>query len=341
MKKSLMSFIAILFYSITVHAQLPYIFSVSSQTYTPLSTSSTANAGAVWDGSSFYNFVAATGFTYLMDTCTNNYFCLGDVTNLEGDSVYNTSKTYRSFFMLLDADLVDRGFISGTSVSPLKYEIDGSAGHRIFKAEVANAGFYGESVISGTLNDYVNFQVWIYEDSGTVEFRYGPSSVTKPADYFYHGSGPEFAFFKDMDRTDNAVAYYLEGNPSSPTLKRVPISMGVGTISYNTLNSWPANGTVYRFGPGSTPDSASNVDNIENAGIKVYPTICKDKITIENKTPKNTIYTVTSATGNSTSISGEIRNNIENIDLGRLAAGTYVLQLKINGKAYTKKFVKL
>jgi hypothetical protein len=80
-----------------------------------------------------------------------------------------------------EADLIDRGELTGISQSPISYKMEGNAGSRILKIEWKNAGFVGEIGELGTLNDYVNFQVWLFEGSNDVEMHYGPNMVLNPA----------------------------------------------------------------------------------------------------------------------------------------------------------------
>jgi hypothetical protein len=57
------------------------------------------------------------------------------------------------------SSLIDRGFGSGNSQSPLSYQVTGNSGDQIFKIQWENAGFLNEYDALGTLNDYINFQI--------------------------------------------------------------------------------------------------------------------------------------------------------------------------------------
>lgn len=87
----------------------------------------------------------------------------------------STDNPIRSM-MPYEADMTDRGFNnSSAAVSPISYLTTGVAGSRIGKIEFRNAGFYNDI----TTNDFINFQIWLYESTNIIEYRYGASNVTK------------------------------------------------------------------------------------------------------------------------------------------------------------------
>src|SRR5688500_8504917 len=63
----------------------------------------------------------------------------------------------------------------GPNLSPILMEVAGSPGSRIMKLEWRNAGFYEDTSIGFT--NFVNFQIWIHEISGNIEYHYGASYV--------------------------------------------------------------------------------------------------------------------------------------------------------------------
>ena len=85
-------------------------------------------------------------------------------------------------------DLCDRAFNPNTDnegdpggISPISYTTTGIAGSRICKIQVSNAGFYGENNQNGTSVSFINYQLWLYETTNDIEFRYGSVSIQTPS----------------------------------------------------------------------------------------------------------------------------------------------------------------
>ncbi len=135
-----------------------------------------------------------------------------------------------------EMDMIDRGEILGESQSPLSYKLEGTVGSRIFKLEWNNAGSYSE-FFEGTQNMYINLQLWLYEGSNTIEFRFGDSFVDDP-DLFYAGEGT-FMGLTDFDENAEVLsnAHFFSGLIDMPVLSAADV----------TIEGTPASGTVYRL----------------------------------------------------------------------------------------------
>lgn len=220
-------------------------------------------------------------------------------------------------------------------MSPIRYTVSGSAGSRIFKMEIANAGFWDEWDIYSTNNDSVNFQIWYYETSNIVELRFGPSHISHVTDYFMLGSGPVIGFMKNIDASTGSIdnLYYLDGSAAAPVLDSTSSLFSIS----GGLSSYPANGTVYRFTPPSTGVGAIAK---ELEGVKVLNTVCTDYVKVANKNANNTSYTVTAMNGTNTNLNGTLQHGTNNIDLSALPAGVYILQCKNSDGAMQQRIVK-
>lgn len=124
----------------------------------------------------------------------------------------------------------------GNNKSPISFVVQGTSPNRILKIQYMNAGFAGDAP---AYTDSMNLQVWIYETSYVLEFRYGPNSV-KPSSYLGE-TGAYVDIADPFGIQSNFIA--LEGNPASPTVRTTNIALQV------PLNGTPANGTIYRFTP--------------------------------------------------------------------------------------------
>lgn len=234
-------------------AQFRYHYRQASSPYVPLTGGISANGTTIWDDE---DYSITMPFSWKLDSTTVmtklEFFQSGifnpTIVNQTADISNQTG------FLLCDADLVDRGSLAGTgSRSPIRYQTTGTAPRRIFKFELANAGFLAEADIYSTLNDSVNMQLWIYETTNVVEIRFGQSKVSNPSDYFEFssGTGPGIAHFKNVDfqnGSSGAIYYVTDGSASTTvidTLLFPPTSLPSG------LSTWPADGTVFRFIPKS------------------------------------------------------------------------------------------
>lgn len=222
-------------------AQFRYTFKDTVGTYTALAGASSINGTTIWDDDVF---TAPMPFTWRIDSVlSTNTFSL----NLEIPAVVHdpNSDTVNGFLLSL-ADFVDRGNISGSaSLSPIRYLTAGTSPNRIFKVEIANAGFYEEESNYSTLNDSVSFQFWVYEGSNVVELHFGPSRITHFNDYFQVGS--LFGYVKNIDETapsPNGPIYHLTGATSTTVLDTTFLPNFPQGLDY-----WPASGRVFRFTP--------------------------------------------------------------------------------------------
>jgi len=244
MRKHVFIITLLVFGFMSAQAQFRYAFSSNSATYTPLTGTTSLNGSLVWDEE---NLSAPMPFNWALDSS----IILHDFElALSFPGVLNDTNavTDVSGLIIGDMDIADRGALSTSlpSMSPIRYTTTGTSPNRIFKMEIANGGFYNEFSYS-TNNDSFYLQIWIYETSNIIEYRYGPSHVTYPGDYFYFSGGPLVGFVQHADFNSQATGnfYYLVNNTTAPGID----SASFPNFPSNALNNWPANGTVYRFTP--------------------------------------------------------------------------------------------
>lgn len=286
-----------------------YSFSKTTGTYADLTNANSINNGQLWDdpvGS------VPIGFTFklydlMLDTV---YFGmgLGGLVSSAIDANFEADYAIIPF----ETDLIDRGEFSGISQSPISYKLEGNAGNRVLKIEWKNAGFVGEIGALGTLNDYVNFQVWFFEGSNDIEMHYGPNMVSNPV-INYEGETGAFVGISDKDLLN---PYLLSGSPDNPELS--------DTLA--CLDGTPANGTIYRF---SNLTAGNDNDQPEKVQFKIFPN------------PVHQVATVRISQGSLNHAElrfydtfGRIVKTIRNIqtneffvDCSDLARGVYVYQL--------------
>lgn len=309
----------------TVQAQMPYKLTVQNQAYTPLTGATLVNGTTAWTDSTSY--VVPLGFNFKMGTKTINKLNLMEMSGISTDTTGTVA-----VFNFLGASIVDRGIVGGTSKSPIRYTVSGATGSRIFKLEMFNVGFTDEFNTHNTLNDSLNMQVWLYEGSDVMEIRYGSSKISYLSEYFVFG-GPLIGYTNSLKVEDQEFdkIYLLKGNPAAPTLDSATLSSG----SFPSLTGFPVSGTVYRFALKSTGIAAfAEADN-----IKVFPTVCTDKVNVTNKGTKEMVYQVLSLSG-SVLAKGTVLSGTNTIDVSMAPAGMYVLTLIDGESAASYKLIK-
>jgi hypothetical protein len=150
-------------------------------------------------------------------------------------------------------------FLKENGNSSISYQISGSefCHNRILKIQWKNLIPYCDSVNTG----YFNFQVWLYETTGIVEFHYGPHADTSKrislcTKYFND------LFYTKCLKTPKK-RYYISGPPCSPVCSKDYIG---------NIDSFPCDGMVYRFTP---------VHDTDLNKIIVFPIPFSNQITIQ------------------------------------------------------------
>lgn len=335
MKKILLSFSIVLIISQLVLAQSvdTYIFKVENgKSYTPLTTSTNLTSGFLWDEE---NYKVPLGFTADIGGKTTNHFSFSLGYGLTAAS--DTIGVINSF-IVYGADLIDRGILTSTPSSPVRYVVFGSAPKRIFKLEYFNAGFFQEFDNYHTNNDSVNFQVWLYETSNIVEFRYGTSKISHASEYF-DGAGAEaplIGYLKNFKSgtIDCDQLYHLRGIASAPNLDS---TTNISDI-IPTLSSPPVSGTVYRFIPKAIAASIGEIDITQQ--LKVYPTIATAELTIDYNSNEEAFAEVLNLSGQLIDKRIQVNKGRNEINVTGLPSGNYLIRVSNTEGNAVFKFVK-
>ncbi len=121
-----------------------------------------------------FRMVYELPFTFLFNQIS------GSIIDMYGPAYLNIVDTndfiteYATFYPYTTERLVDISDITGSSTfqSKLLRKIETVNGERIFKLEWRNIGFK-----NCTINDSLNMQLWIFENSNKVQFRFGESNM--------------------------------------------------------------------------------------------------------------------------------------------------------------------
>jgi hypothetical protein len=302
---------------------LPYSFSVLNEPYQPLTDTISVNAGEIWDDPEYFMPIGFTiqvideAWTQMLITAPGS-LVIGD---FSADSIH--------VLIPVLEDICDVGLSTGTSSSPISYKVDGTPGEQIFKLEWSNVGFYDEYAASNTNFNTFSFQLWLYEGTNVIEYRFGPSAV-KGSNLFQFG-GPMSAICEDFVNGQNNEwqnLWYTSGVPASPTIELMDISNFKSIVPLNDL---PPSGTVFHFGP-----LFVNQEEITAKGMKVFPTAADDEIWIQ--TPAHS-----DATAQLFDLGGKaiaqyrIQDGLQRIDVSQLPQGIYFIHIQGLG---VQKFIK-
>ncbi len=163
--------------------------------------------------------------------------------------------------------------------SPIQYQLEGEIGQRIFKLEFKNAGFY-----SGTRSDFIHFQVWLYESSNQIEFRYGLHQIEETAMIYEAIQGPSIGIGIWASNRQTFSFNGLKGAIKEPTGSD---GKNVYRTTYQCpfLNGTPAPNTVYKF-KANTPKSLMVNEKLNITFFKTYPNPFSSILNIEFKLAK-------------------------------------------------------
>lgn len=323
----------------TLTAQdFPFSFSVLQEDYADLPDPVSLDGGVTWDDPTVPFPIGFTFdlFGYRMDTLFLSGILLGgNLTNFPDELAVGT--VFGNF-----EDLIDRGYELNMNLSDLGYQLTGTAGNRILKIEWKNVGFYEEVAEDGTADNFINFQIWLYEGSNDLEFRFGPNDVPDPELVYLLSTGPLLGFVEFFD--DELEIYnnfwYLFGDPAAPQIGL--LADASEPPPNGALTGTPADGTVYRFSPVTT--SARDLP-ISQTKLEIWPNPTSGQInfTLPEADDPSESFQV-----NVTDMHGKLvlektisAGDTPGLQVGQLTAGTYVLRLQKNGHTFAlEKFVK-
>jgi hypothetical protein len=232
-----------------------------------------------------------------------------------------------------NGDLMARVDNMGNVLSSISYKVEGEAGNRIMKGQFKDVGFYNDD--EG--GSYVNFQFWLYELDGAIEFRYGPSNLTYPIEYLLDDeAGPFVGLLNgyNYDQEEFGDLYMLSGDPANPDYIYLD---GLEDEEFPpTLSGQPVDGTVYRFGP----EIINNLNRTpEILNIKVFPTITARSLNIEGIAFEEITYSIWDLSGKTLWKPSRLQGS--SIDVSGLNPGMYLIRFAENGQMFhSVKFIK-
>ena len=193
---------------------------------------------------------------------------------------FDTSAKY--FFIQSNGDLridndstlaiIDGAFTYLDSInaqSSVSYKIVGASGSKILKVQWKNM-----KVRVGQAGNYLNMQIWVYQQNGVVEIHYGPRSANN-ASGFNINTGPQVGMFlSGFAFTQCLEKLWVNGSPTSPVLD------SNANYVFKAMSGIPDAGTLYRF----TPRFLTGIKEPEGKlQFQSYPNPVKDVVYLERE----------------------------------------------------------
>ena len=179
-----------------------YSFSQSKESYKQLENAVSINAENLWSGFQTFSIPIGFNFHYMDSTFTS--------VSLEatGRVIFDEKHFYYAD-MFVVAGMQDKGTMN--SLSPLSYQLSGDQGDQILKIEINNATYKKD------LSSTINFQIWLYENNGTIELHMGPNSITNPEAALALGPFSGVFNVTSFSPTTFGYGYAIQGSPISPS----------------------------------------------------------------------------------------------------------------------------
>lgn len=209
----------------------------------------------------------------------------------------------------------------GQNISPILMEVVGAPGSQILIIEWRNAGFYEDT--SAMLTNVVNFQIWIHEISGNIEFHYGTSYVDLIS---YGGSSGPTIGIATADLTqpwDLFSGIYITGTTTSE----------IAGAAFNQMTGEPTDSTIYFF----TNLATVGINHIEKSMFTLYPNPASDYCTLRFENAGNSVM-VTDATGRIVMANTSVNSTTYTLDLSGYEGGLYFVTVTGTNGSSTRAF---
>ena len=310
-------------FSHSIFCQNSYELIILEEMYNPLEKSTLIDSSSYdyEDGWDDPEFSVPLGFTF---SFLGNEIESMDQIGL-GSLMFGMATSQAPLFcglMPVGFDLADRG-IAGEDPSLIRYQTTGNPGERVFAIEWFNAGLYEEIFESDTVPvSSLNFQIWLYENDHSIEFRYG--SMMYPAFHPAFDNQIITSIFLDYNfSSDEGDILTLSGHPAFCMLENINSADDLGIYSL----TYYVNAMVYRFEPTSIPFS---VDENNLVSYSIYPNPTSNKLTVDLVDLNGVNTTIKLYDSSSKLVFEKQTTSTLMIDVSGFAKGMYSLEISTN-----------
>jgi len=304
---------------VTVYSQAQsYTFEELSGDYSDLD-GSTIIQDANYEDDSFH-FIDLEGETIALYGLDFNF---GGITTFVIQALGNVRIDNDSSAILLDgARSLDMNILDETS--QLSYLIDGEPGTYVIKTEWRN-----HTMLTGTQGNFFNFQIWVYQETGVIEFRYGPRTgdntlgiTDENGPYVGIAYAPDnfFFYYEKLWLSGEIDDIHIEENP---------------TALFERMLGIPTEGTIYRF----TPTFLSTQDHFDKEELKdfaIAPNPATESIVIQGVPEPILKVDILDLQGK---VISQFSNSSQ-IDISALDSGIYIIRVETQSRQGVKRFVK-
>ncbi|WP_317899832.1 T9SS type A sorting domain-containing protein [Aurantibacillus circumpalustris] len=215
------------------------------------------------------------------------------------------------------------------ATSRISYATNGTAGSKILKVQYKNFKLsYGQG------GNFINTQIWYYQQTGVIELHYGPRS-TNNASGFNTSNGPNIGIFYSPDNFGSCYEkLWCNGSPGNLSLD------SAATLVFSAMSGVPDQGTVFKFTPKTTATvSTVSVNELSKAnGFELFPNPASTAVEIKGDfaSARLDVYDLTGKIVKQ--ISGIATNTIE-INISDLPEGFYNVAINNQKTRYFSKLV--
>ena len=271
-----------------------YSLTTSNVTYEELTGATDITGGQLWDDEIWQ---APIGFAVeLFDSTftTLNVNSNGYLFDTIGNAVIMIGMSR--------ADMVDGAFlIDFNSPIPVTYLTEGTEGTKVFKIEWKMANVWGADS-----TNVVNYQIWIYEETGNIEFHFGTGflgNMSTLSVQKYSGT----PYFED--------GISLIGDPVNPE---------TSTVINQKMDDYPSDGMVYTFVKGEPVPTA--IAENQEINLTLYPNPVSELLTVSCEEHGGAQWNIINSLGQKVK-TGKLSGNNTTISVNDMNHGYYLFQL--------------
>lgn len=225
---------------------------------------------------------------------------------------FDPENAYLWLFPYISFNLIDRAWKLNVpnGISPISYKYETIGGERVLKVQWKNAGFQ-----FGSINDSLNMQIWLFENSQKVQYRYGPSYVAN------------FDSISVLDTAQIGIEIETDALDMYTMLSGTPINHSLLNSEFAKYYGLPAPGTVYEFR--SLLSSTNFIKNAKGISYKTVDDILTVKFKDESDFREMELL----------DLNGKLVKNTtyKSLDLNDVNSGLYVLMVYTNDGIFREK----
>jgi hypothetical protein len=211
-----------------------------------------------------------------------------------------------------------------SSFSSVRFKTVGTLGSRIFKLQFRELTIYNDSVGA----DRCNYQIWMYEGIGRIEYRIGSYQISQEDGFFTFENGvlSGIALYDNVNDVILPGSIFLTDYPDNPT------AFLNSTVEFiPTVIGYPSDGRVYRF-----DNVLLGIDAVNAAGaFEIYPNPASSSFEIKGDLTDASTFMIYDS---KSKLIGSYTNSTINVE--NLQTGVYFVVIENSDGSVTKKFVK-